>query len=241
PTGKAFKAALRGLEARDLRALVIDLRNNPGGLLTAAVEVVEPFFAKNELVVYTEGRSRGAREDLLAEGGFTSPLSVPLAVLVNGGSASASEIVAGALWDTRRAVLVGEKTFGKGSVQSIFQLNEASALRLTTARYFTPSGRMIHGKGIPPDLEIVLTPEQEKAVFFQRLRPELTNPVEFKARFGVEMAEDTQLAAALVELKAELRGAIPTRRRDPVLTADVVPSEAESTLASNKPAVESAK
>lgn len=213
PTGAAFQAALGRLQAQGMRALVIDLRNNPGGLLTAAVEVVEPFFNRGELVVYTEGRQKGKREELRAEGS-TSPLRLPIAVLVNGGSASASAIVAGALWDTQRAVLVGEKTFGKGSVQSIFQLNNSSALRLTTAKYFTPSGRIIHGAGIRPDVEIVLTPEQEKAVFLQRLRPDLKEPVTFKERFGVEMVEDVQLAAALAELKAELGGAAPTRRSD---------------------------
>src|SRR5690606_26823408 len=119
-----------------------------------------------------EGRQKSNRIELRSQGS-REPLRIPLAVLINGGSASASEIVAGALKDTSRAVLVGEKSFGKGSVQTIFPLTENTALRLTTAKYYTPSGVTIHEKGIQPDVEEVLTPEQEKAVFLQRLRPDL--------------------------------------------------------------------
>ncbi len=205
-TGDEFKATVEKLRAEGLKALVIDLRNNPGGLLTAAVEVVEVFFERDELVVYTEGRKKGDRDELRSEGS-KSPLTVPVAILVNSGSASASEIVAGAMKDTKRAVLVGEKTFGKGSVQSIFSLPGGAGLRLTTAKYYTPSGVTIHEKGIEPDVNEVLTPEEEKAVFLHRLRPDVTDPEVFKERFGVPMAEDTQLAAAVRELKAELGGA----------------------------------
>lgn len=211
-TGGEFKAAVERLRGEGMRALVLDLRNNPGGLLTAAVEVAEVFFPRGELVVYTEGRRKGDRSELRADGG-KEPLHMPVAVLVNGGSASASEIVAGAMKDTRRAVLVGEKTFGKGSVQTIFGLRGKAGLRITTAKYYTPSGVTIHGKGIQPDVKIVLTPEQEKAVFLHRLRPDITDAEEFEARFGVPMVEDTQLAAALAELKAELAGVAPTRAR----------------------------
>ncbi len=210
-TGEEFRAAVEKLREQGMRALVIDLRNNPGGLLTAAVEVVEPFFPRGELVVYTEGRQKTDRAELRSEGAHDA-LRLPLAVLINGGSASASEIVAGALKDTGRAVLIGEKSFGKGSVQTIFPLSEDSALRLTTAKYYTPSGVTIHEKGILPDVEEVLTPEQEKAVFLQRLRPDLDDPEVFLERFGVAMVEDTQLSAALAELRAELAGAPPTRR-----------------------------
>lgn len=209
-TGEEFADALGKLRAQGMKALVIDLRNNPGGLLTAAVKVVEPFFAKGELVVYTEGRKKQARVEMRADGSKEA-LHLPIALLVNGGSASASEIVAGALKDTGRAVLVGEKTFGKGSVQTLFPLRGDAALRVTTAKYYTPSGVTIHGRGIRPDVKEVLTPEQEKAVFLQRLRPDVTDPKVFQERFGVAMVEDTQLAAALRELGAELAGAAPTR------------------------------
>lgn len=210
-TGRDFKAALARLREQGAKALVIDLRNNPGGLLTAAAEVVEPFFPRGELIVYTQGRRPEDRMDLRAKGD-REPLGLPLAVLVNNGSASAAEIVAGALQDTERAVLVGEKTFGKGSVQTIFPLKGNSALRLTTARYYTPSGVVIHEKGILPDIREALSPEEEKAIFLGRLRPDITDAAEFRERFGVPPAEDTQLAAALRELRAELAGATPTRR-----------------------------
>ncbi len=209
-TGEEFVAAVRKLRDQGMRALVIDLRNNPGGLLTAAVEVVEPFFKKNELVVYTEGRDPKNREELRAKGAMP-PLDLPIAVLVNGGSASAAEIVAGALKDTGRAVLVGGKTFGKGSVQTVIPIRGDAGLRVTTAKYYTPSGVTIHERGIRPDVKEVLTPEQEKAVFLQRLRPDVVDPAVFAERFGVAMAEDTQLAAAVRELHAQLGGAAPTR------------------------------
>lgn len=209
-TGDEFKAALKKLREQGAKALIIDLRNNPGGLLTAAAEVVEPFFPRGELIVYTEGRQKDDRTELRSDGA-TEPLRMPLVALVNGGSASAAEIVAGALKDTKRAVLVGEKTFGKGSVQTIFPLKGDAALRLTTARYFTPSGATIHEKGIRPDITEVLTPEEEKAVSLHRLRPDITDPKIFEERFGVPFVEDSQLAAAIRELKAELSGAAPTR------------------------------
>jgi carboxyl-terminal processing protease len=197
-TGEAFARVTDDLRRQGARALVIDLRNNPGGLLDAAMLVAERWFQPGELVVYTQGRGSKERTELRAEksAGAGALAGLPTAVLVNGGSASASEIVAGALRDTGRAVIVGEKTFGKGSVQSIFEFKDESALRLTVARYYTPSGVTIHEVGILPDIEVKLTPEQEKAVFLARLRPDITDPVEFKAKFGVELTEDTQLNAA---------------------------------------------
>ena len=230
-TGEEFQAALERLRGQGMRALILDLRNNPGGLLTAAVEVVEPFFAKNELVVYTEGRDPRRRQELRAEGAKT-PLALPVAVLVNGGSASASEIVAGALRDTGRAVLVGEKTFGKGSVQTIFPVGKDAGLRVTTAKYYTPGGAVIHERGILPDVEQVLTPEQEKAVFLRRLRSDVTDPKVFEERFGVPMADDTQLDAAVAELRAQLGGAAPTRRPAEPDTAATEPAGSDTEDAS---------
>jgi carboxyl-terminal processing protease len=141
-----------------LAGLVVDLRNNPGGLLSAAVEVSEKFLGDGKLVVYTEGRVRTQNMRFVAHAKH-AVTDVPLVVLVNHGSASASEIVAGAIQDHGRGVVLGQQTFGKGSVQTIIPLPDGAGLRLTTAKYFTPKGRSIHGKGIEPD--IVVEPPKE--------------------------------------------------------------------------------
>ena len=146
-------------EKGGLKGLVLDLRNNPGGLLTQAVRVAD-LFLDSGLIVYTEGRIEAQRQKYYAQKDG-SWMDFPLVVLVNGGSASASEIVAGALQDHKRAVVLGTKTFGKGSVQTILPLDDNSALRLTTARYFTPSGRSIQATGIVPDIVVDATPQQE--------------------------------------------------------------------------------
>jgi carboxyl-terminal processing protease len=160
-TGKDLLKALKLLKEGNngnLKGLILDLRNNPGGVLNAAVAVSDAFL-RSGLIVYTEGRIRDAsfkfraRPDDLLNG-------APIVVLVNSGSASASEIVAGALQDHHRAVIMGVKTFGKGSVQTILPMNNNAALKLTTARYFTPSGRSIQAEGIDPD--IVLEDEKSK-------------------------------------------------------------------------------
>jgi carboxyl-terminal processing protease len=136
----------------ELKGLVLDLRNNPGGVLNGAVAVSDAFLTKG-MIVYTEGRITDSRlrfnatPDDIIDG-------APLVVLVNQGSASASEIVAGALQDHKRAIIIGAKTFGKGSVQTILPLSSNSALKLTTARYYTPSGRSIQAEGITPDIEL---------------------------------------------------------------------------------------
>jgi len=158
-----------------LKGLVLDLRNDPGGLLYGAVAVSSAFLQPNALVVSTDGRTEESKKKYLATpddylrtdgDDFLKSLpagvkTVPMVVLVNGGSASASEIVAGALQDHKRATLIGTQTFGKGSVQTIMPLNNNTAIKLTTARYFTPSGRSIQAKGITPDL-IVDEPGQPK-------------------------------------------------------------------------------
>ena len=139
-------------ERDELLGLVLDLRGNPGGLLDAAVAVADEFLAEGVIVTGT-GRVRQAQFEQLAAAGETLE-SVPMVVLVNGGSASAAEIVAGALQDHGRARLVGEKTYGKGSVQTVMPLGEGSAIKLTTSRYLTPSGRSINGSGIAPDIVV---------------------------------------------------------------------------------------
>ena len=184
-----------------MTSLILDLRNNPGGLLDAAVAVAEPFFNRHELIVYTQGRNPADREEFRADT-TTLPLTLPVAVLINAGSASAAEIVAGALKDTERAVIVGERSFGKGSVQSIFRLRDGEALRLTTARYYTPSGATIHEQGIEPHVDVVMTPEEDGKVRVQRARDDLEDPAEFKLRFGFEPIEDRQLQTARDVLRA---------------------------------------
>ncbi len=172
-----------------MKALILDLRNNPGGLLTAAVEVSEKFIDDGKLVVYTEGRVRNQnmRFSAHAKRGYSQ---MPMVILVNQGSASASEIVAGALQDWGRATIVGTQTFGKGSVQTIIPLSDGSGLRLTTAKYFTPKGRSIHGKGITPDV-VVEVPKEP--VLKERPLPS-ADPLE-------DMKKDVQLQKALEVIK----------------------------------------
>lgn len=136
----------------DLKGIILDLRNNPGGDLGAAVGVSDAFLEKGEVVI-TKGRQPMSTDRYSAKPGDIAD-GVPVVVLVNGGSASASEIVAGALQDHKRAVILGQQTFGKGSVQTIIPLNGGSAVKLTTARYYTPSGRSIQAEGIRPDVEL---------------------------------------------------------------------------------------
>lgn len=155
-TGKDLLKAIEQLGHGVMSAMVLDLRNNPGGLLNQAVQVSDLFLDQGQLIVYTEGRIKNQNLRFSAEHGAQFP-RVPMVILVNGGSASASEIVAGALQDWKRAVILGTKTFGKGSVQTVVPLSDGSGLRLTTAKYFTPKGRSIHGVGLVPDI-IVETP-----------------------------------------------------------------------------------
>jgi carboxyl-terminal processing protease len=147
-----------------LKGMVLDLRNNPGGVLNGAVGVSDAFI-DNGLIVYTEGRLDDSSHRYLATPG-DSLNGAPLVVLVNGGSASASEIVAGAIQDHKRGIILGTKSFGKGSVQTIQELRNGSAVKLTTARYFTPNGRSIQATGIEPDIKLStlrLSAEDDKA------------------------------------------------------------------------------
>ncbi len=147
---RARLAKLRQESGGELRGLVLDLRDDPGGLLDQAVRVADEWLSEG-LIVYTQGRAESQRQEYRATADGTEP-DYPLVVLVNGGSASASEIVAGALQDQHRALVLGTPTFGKGSVQTVFPLEDGSGLRLTTALYYTPSGRSIQEVGIAPDI-----------------------------------------------------------------------------------------
>lgn len=149
-TARDLDEALNALKEQGMRGLILDLRNNPGGLLTQAVATADLFLEKGKAIVSTEGRVKTQNIHFVDE--HDNPASFPMVVLVNKGSASASEIVAGALQDHQRAILIGTTTFGKGSVQTVIPLNDGSGLRLTTAKYFTPNGRVIHESGLAPDI-----------------------------------------------------------------------------------------
>ncbi|MGA7829239.1 MAG: S41 family peptidase [Geobacteraceae bacterium] len=161
---KALKA-LKKENGGSLKGLILDLRNDPGGLLDQAVRVADHFIPEGELIVYTEGRDPNSKMRFTSRKG-NKEIGYPMVVLINGGSASASEIVAGALQDHNRAVILGTQSFGKGSVQTIIPLSEDSGLRLTTAKYYTPKGRSIQARGITPDIvvenvEITATEKQD--------------------------------------------------------------------------------
>jgi carboxyl-terminal processing protease len=201
PTAGDLKAELKKLIDQDLRALILDLRGNPGGLLTAAAGVAELFLPRGSLIVYTQGREEDQRaRQQFKSSGSTHYTGFPMVILVNGGSASASEIVAGALQDHKRAVLIGEKTFGKGSVQSILPLSDGAAVKLTTAKYYTPSARMIHEKGLEPDIAAVMNPED---LYKIRLRQMLKNGAAAPQNQEPEL-RDLQLDKAISVLQGVL-------------------------------------
>lgn len=162
-TGADLEKALQKLEEKNISGLVLDLRNNPGGLLSQAVRVSDTFMGKGSLIVYTKGRKENQNLKYTAHP-KNSHIDYPMIVMVNEGSASASEIVAGALQDTKRAVILGAQTFGKGSVQTIIPLSNGAGLRITTARYFTPNGQVIQGKGITPDILVEADPHIPEAI-----------------------------------------------------------------------------
>jgi carboxyl-terminal processing protease len=148
-----FRKALDELKEKGAKSLILDLRNNPGGLLNVAIKITEEFLSDGKVVVSTKGR-RPSQNTETRSTNNSHVIDWPVAVLINEGSASGSEILAGALQDHKRAIVVGMTSFGKGSVQSVIPLPDGSGLRLTTSKYFTPSGRSIHGKGIEPDIEV---------------------------------------------------------------------------------------
>ncbi|RKY32279.1 MAG: peptidase S41 [Candidatus Omnitrophota bacterium] len=152
-TPKDFSGILDDLNRQGMQALILDLRNNPGGLLDAAIKVTEKFIQPGKLLVYTKGRKPSQNIEFFSK--EKNPLlDVPIVVLINQGSASGSEIVAAALQDYKRAIILGKKSFGKGSVQTIVPLSDGSAIRLTTSKYYTASGKEIHNKGVIPDIEV---------------------------------------------------------------------------------------
>jgi len=150
-TLKDLNSALSNLSKQNMSALIIDLRNNPGGLLDVAVKIAGRFIPADKMIAYTKGRKQEQNFEFFSDS-KNAILDLPLVILINEGSASGSEIVAGVLQDYKRAIIIGKKSFGKGSVQTVIPLGDGSALRLTTSHYFTPSGKIIHGKGVTPDI-----------------------------------------------------------------------------------------
>jgi carboxyl-terminal processing protease len=196
-TSDELDHALQGLEHSGMQALVIDLRNNPGGLLDAAVDVAGKFLPPDVVIVSTRGRTPDQAQDFRAHPEPEHP-DYPIALLINGYSASAAEILAGALKDLKRAVLVGERTFGKGSVQTVQPLGNGVGLRLTTARYYTPSKRTIHEIGITPDIDVPISDaEERRIVLAQEDRP--LSPDE---QADVAKLVDRQLERAVSSLRS---------------------------------------
>jgi carboxyl-terminal processing protease len=189
--------ALETLDQQGMQALVIDLRNNPGGLLDAAVDVTGDFVPPGTRIVTTRGRTPDQAQEYHSRG-TRQEASYPIAVLINGYSASASEIMAGALKDLNRAILVGETTFGKGSVQSVQPLGNGIGLRLTTAKYYTPSDKSIQGTGIAPDIDVPITDEEERGIVLAQAKRALA-PDESTA---ATKATDRQLERAVSSLRS---------------------------------------
>src|SRR5437868_5862605 len=197
PTADELARALDGLQKQGMEGLILDLRNNPGGLLNSAVDVCAQFLPPSTKVVSTQGRVASQQREYTTSGVAKERPHFPMAVLVNEGSASGAEIVSGALKDLHRAIVVGETTFGKGSVQNVMQLPDGSALRFTTAKYYTPSKQVIHGNGVAPNIVVPMSSELERALFAQRSSDNL-RPEEEK---NLIRTKDPQLLRAIDALK----------------------------------------
>jgi len=205
-TGRDLESALKKLEKERMDALILDMRNNPGGILDSAVDVAERFLSKDAVIVLTKSRIPDQNMVCRSKGRFPHP-SYPIIVMVNEGSASASEIVAGAIQDNKRGMVLGTKTFGKASVQTVVPLKDGSALRLTTASYFTPSGRMIRDHGIVPDIVVerqyrdgVGVKDDKKDIFEKMEKGGVTLPEEVPDKEKV--SRDNQLESAVNLIKA---------------------------------------
>jgi carboxyl-terminal processing protease len=202
-TADDLQSALEVLTREGMKALILDLRNNPGGLLDQAEQVCEQFVPPGTKIVSTEGRGQLTQYRAHSHG---KRIDLPMVVLVNSGSASAAEIVSGCLQDLQpltHAIVVGEQTFGKGSVQSILPLADGSALKLTTAKYYTPSHKVIHERGITPDIFVAESPEEEADL---RLKHSLgaVDALDDKTRQRVTNAHDRQMERAVDLLRGVL-------------------------------------
>src|SRR6266516_4245936 len=197
PTAEELSKALDELQKAGMQALILDLRNNPGGLLNSAVDVCAQFLPPKSKVVSTEGRLASQQHDYSTSGTKKDRPNFPMALLINEGSASGAEIVSGALKDLHRAILVGETTFGKGSVQNVMQLPDGSAVRFTTAKYYTLGKQVIQGNGVAPNIRVAMTAEQERALFALR-NAENVKPEDEKS---IIKAKDPQMLRAIDALK----------------------------------------
>ncbi|MCB4790582.1 MAG: S41 family peptidase [Elusimicrobia bacterium] len=204
---KDLDKALMKLKEEGMKSLIFDLRNNPGGLLDVAVDVCKHFLGDDKLIVYTQGRNPDSRREYRSRGKADYG-DIPMVVLVNRGSASGSEIVAGAMQDLKRALIVGATTFGKASVQSVFPVEDGNALRLTTAKYYTPLGRGIHrdettGKGgIAPDIILEIPNEVEAKLYAQAEEIFAPGKEPKPAVKETEIIKDVVLERAIELLKA---------------------------------------
>jgi len=237
-TAKALKALQNG--AQPLRGIVLDMRNNPGGVLGGAQQVADLFLDSGN-IVYTEGREGSAQHRMDATAGDVLN-GLPIVVLVNAGTASASEIVAGALQDHRRAVIVGTPTFGKGSVQTVFPLMNDRGLKLTTARYFTPSGRSIQAQGIVPDIRINdarLTQREEEGAFREADLPgHLANnngAPERKGKDNTAGKPEAEKPKALADEDYQLYEALNILQGMAIARAPVTPVENKAAAPATKP------
>jgi carboxyl-terminal processing protease len=197
PTADELSKALDELQKQGMQALILDLRNNPGGLLNSAVDVCAQFLPPNTKVVSTQGRVASQQHDYSTSGAKKERPNFPMVLLINEGSASGAEIVAAALKDLHRAVLVGETTFGKGSVQNVMQLPDGSAVRFTTAKYYTPGKQVIQGNGVTPNIRVAMTAEQERSLFALRNAGNM-KPEDEKT---IIRAKDPQMLRAIDALK----------------------------------------
>jgi carboxyl-terminal processing protease len=203
-TSADLETAIHKLKDQGMEGFILDLRGNPGGLLDQAVDVCSKFLPRRQLVVSTEGQNPATDSKTFYANGHGDELNgMPMVVLVNYNSASASEIVSGCLQDLHRGLIMGEKTFGKGSVQSIIPLQDGSALRLTTAKYYTPSHKVIHGHGITPDCVVPVSDDEAMAIEMKWRRPSMENLSE-SDRALIKDVDDEQLDRAKDELKGML-------------------------------------
>ncbi len=187
-----FEKALKQFKNKE--GIIIDLRNNPGGLLTSAISISSMILPKGKLIVYTKGRTPDSKEEFYSERDPVISKDIPIAVIVNKGSASASEILTGALKDNKRAIIVGDTTFGKASVQTLIPLQDGSGIKLTVAHYYTPNGDLIMNKGITPDIIVKMTEEEE----IQKAKAERDAKLNGKDETEVK---DPQLEAAINAVK----------------------------------------
>lgn len=210
-TASDLSKALEKLTQQNISSLILDLRNNPGGLLNSAVDVSSEFLPQNKLVVFIKDR-KGEKVEYRSRKAASIP-EIPMAVLVNQGSASASEIVAGALKDWNRAVVIGTQTFGKGSVQSVIPLNDGSAMRLTTARYYTPKGTSIQSTGIMPDIVV-----KQEAKDGEKARPAIREKdLERHLKNGIEIEEKPSDAEEMIPMELDEKDDIQLQRAMDIL------------------------